>query len=173
MGEEWFNRMDEEGETPVSRAMRSGHAALRSLLERAQAEECAGVLAGASLLQQAAYWGLGNAVRTLIDRGANPSERDMRGETPLHKAARRGHREVVRALVEKGAEVDARNALGMTTLHWTALNGRGDIAELLIESGADVNARDQFTGGLTPLAMAKLMEYEEVAEVLGRHGGRW
>jgi ankyrin repeat protein len=69
--------------------------------------------------------------------------------------------------------VDERNRYGMTSLHWTALNGRADVAKTLLEWGADANARDEYTGGLTPYAIAKLMGYEEVAQTISYHGGTY
>lgn len=173
MGTHWYYTMDADGETPVSRASKSGHLALMELMTRQREEDAPEVSAGDSLLQRAAYWGLDNAVRKLLDGGANPAERDKRGETALHKAARRGHPEAVEMLLRSGADVNEPNQYGMTALHWVALNGRVDVARQLLDAGADPNARDRYTGGLTPLAVAKLMGYEELAEVLGDYGGTW
>ncbi len=61
----------------------------------------------------------------------------------------------------------------MSPLHWVALNGNEEMAEMLICHGADVNRRDHFSGGLTPLGIAKLMGYEGLGELLGRNGGVW
>jgi ankyrin repeat protein len=128
---------------------------------------------GDTLLQRAAYWGLDKAIQKLLDTGADPSERDNRGETPLHKAVRRGHANAVRALLDSGADVDTLDGRGLTALHWVALNGRGDLAEMLLDAGARPSVRNQITGELTPLAMAKLMGYEELAQILGAHGAKY
>jgi ankyrin repeat protein len=173
MGTHWYYSMDADGETPVSRAAKSGHLALMELMTRQREEDAPEVSAGDSLLQRAAYWGLDNAVRKLLDGGANPAERDRRGETALHKAARRGHLDAVEMLLGSGVDVNEANQYGMTALHWVALNGRCDVAECLLAAGADPNTRDGYTGGLTPLAVAKLMGYEELAALLGEHGGTW
>jgi hypothetical protein len=162
--------MDGEGETPMSRVLRSGDRALLDFVirhEQTPVEEDS----GKSHLQRAAYWGLENAVRVLVDSGGDVDERDPDGETALHKAVREGHIDVVRALIEQGANVNALNSWGMAPLHWTALNGREDIAELLIEHGADLNLRDTYVGNMTPLAVALLMGYEHLAETMHIHGG--
>jgi ankyrin repeat protein len=93
------------------------------------------------------------------------------GETPLHKATRRGHTNSVRALIESGADVNEMDSLGMSSLHWVALNGRTDLAEILLSAGADVNSRDYSYTTMTPLGVAKMMGYEEVAGLIGSYGG--
>ncbi len=170
---EWYDIVDEEGETPMTRALKSGHFALANLMVRIEKVEQPPTEDGEAVLHRAAYWGLEHAVRKLLAAGHNPCVPDRRGETPLHKAARRGHYETLEALVEDGADVNVRDDNGMTVLHWVALNGRADMAELLVSAGADVNARDLATGGLTPLAVAKLMGYEDLAEQLAGNGATW
>jgi len=171
----WFYRMDDHGETPLSRAKQSGYQALADLLlnhERTHAAD-AEDSGSSSKLHMAAYWGLSGAVRKLLAAGADPGEEDELGDTPLMKAARNGHSAAVEALIKHGAAIDARNGDGMTTLHWVALNGRGDIAELLLEHGAEVNAREKTTSGLTPAGMALLMGYYDLVDLFSSHGGRF
>lgn len=170
---QWFYWMDAEGETPMSRAMKSGHRGLQEIMLRQEVADAPDRGAGDTLLQRAAYWGMENAVRKLLDGGARPDERDETGETPLHKAVRRGHTQSVQALLEKGADVNDMDGYGMSSLHWVALNGRADLAELLLSSGADVNQRDYAFICMTPLAVAKLMGYDELASLLGHYGGTY
>jgi len=170
---DWRYQMDEQGETPLSRAYKSGHGALVALVQQYEDENQPSKVAGLPPLQRAAYWGLENAVRRMLDSGADPSERDEQGETPLHKAVRQGHRVTVQLLLEHGANANSPDNMGMTTLHWAALSGHQEVAELLLEKGAEVNVRDGFAGGLTPLSVAKLMGYDELAETIGQHGGTW
>ena len=109
--------------------------------------------------------------RKLLATGADPGERDVTGETPLHKAARRGHPNSVQALIESGADVNEMDSLGMSSLHWVAMNGRTDVAEILLSAGADVHSRDYAYTSMTPLGVAKLMGYDEVADMIGAYGG--
>jgi ankyrin repeat protein len=70
-------------------------------------------------------------------------------------------------LLAKGAEVNA-GAGGNTALHGTAHFNQPAYAEWLIRNGADVNVRDY--QGLTPLAVAQQNGFQEVADLLRRHG---
>ena len=45
-----------------------------------------------------------------------------------------------------------------------------EIVELLIDAGADVNAKDDI--GDTPLDVAIQLKQTEIAELLGKHGGK-
>jgi ankyrin repeat protein len=57
-----------------------------------------------------------DAVKVLLEAGANPNAVNPRGDTALHIAAHDGRLEVLRELVAGGADVDARNAAGKTAL---------------------------------------------------------
>jgi ankyrin repeat protein len=57
-----------------------------------------------------------NAVRVLLEAGANPDAANAQGNSALHVAAHDGRLEVIRALVEGGASLDVRNADGLTPL---------------------------------------------------------
>ena len=63
------------------------------------------------------------------------------------------------------------DSLGMSSLHWIALNGRTDLAEILLSAGADVTSRDHSYTSMTPLGVAKMMGYEDVADLIGAYGG--
>jgi ankyrin repeat protein len=168
----WFYTMDESGETPMSRAQKSGVRALAEVLLRQDEREppAFGGPDGPEL-SQAAYWGLSKAAEMLLDEGVTPADGDSGGEFPLHDAARNGHIDTVKTLVEHGSDVNAADGDGLTSMHWVAMNGRRELAEFLIDHGGDVNARGESTGGLTPRAIALLMGYDEMVSLLGEHGG--
>ena len=57
-----------------------------------------------------------DAVRVLLEAGANPNALNPKGDAALHIAAHDGRLEPLRALVAGGADVDLRNAAGLTAL---------------------------------------------------------
>lgn len=95
------------------------------------------------------------AVRILLDRGAEPGIADREDRTPLHLAIACGHWACAKILLEKGASVMARDWLGQSALHYTSSHSESsesfEMAHLLIQKGADINAANQY--GCTPLHM--------------------
>ena len=94
----------------------------------------------------------GNAVRALLDAGADVDARQPDGATALHWAVHWDDAGMARRLVRAGADVDAAGAYGVTPLSLAAANASAVLVELLVGAGADPNAaRDS---GETPLMRA-------------------
>jgi len=149
-------------------------------------------LAGTTPLLWAVYEGRFDAVRAIVDHGANPSTTSTPGESPLRAACRARSSAMASYLLEKGADPDSfsktaaidghlSDVLGTllskshTTaaelgglLFWAAENSDLDCAKLLLAAGADVNARGD--GGWTPLMMAAYSATPELAAALISHG---
>ena len=105
-------------------------------------------------LRDAALRGDVNAVKDLLDKGADVNEwADYLG-TPLHQAAGKGHANVVALLIEKGANVNTVGPFGFTALAYAATYGHTSTAKLLIERGADIDT-----------AMAVLDKYDKKAGI--------
>ena len=66
-----------------------------------------------------------DAVKALLDRGANPNAADSTGNTPLFGAVAKGFNTVVQLLVDKGADVNVVNKRGQTLLKLTGGGGGG------------------------------------------------
>ena len=113
----------------------------------------------AKALATAVYAGDAEAVKALVEAGADVNARDEYGNTPLLHTLfllRDGAQEpdevvveVMTILIKGGADVNARNEYGNTPLHGFATRRLPEGVEALIEAGADVNARNKH--GSTPL----------------------
>jgi ankyrin repeat protein len=131
-------------------------------LENAVTEECAKCLAllAAKDIDKAAYsaalpditpLGDVNAVRLMLDHGANVNAIDPLGRTPLMYAAASDliPLDVVKLLIERGADVDAKDAhnnagdTGLTVLDIAKLHGETPVVEWLVKSGAKATAATQ------------------------------
>ncbi|MGD0652837.1 MAG: ankyrin repeat domain-containing protein [Thermoguttaceae bacterium] len=96
--------------------------------------------------------------------------RDFADETPLFHAARFGETEVVELLLANGADPNAREKYdGQTPLYWAAYCGKLAAAQALLAHGANANARTNLLK--TALLAAKLKGYDDMVEVLRKHGG--
>ena len=155
----------------MSRALKCGQVALGDLVLSRAAVGMDPIKEQTTPLHRAANQGEADRVRQYIKEGENLDCRDFYGETPLHKAAREAHLNVVELLATHGANINAGDNYGLTPLHWTVLVGSETVAAFLLDAGADVNARDYFVGNMTPLGLAKLMRYPDLAHLLSRHGG--
>ena len=172
MDNPWMYTMDQFGETPATRARKSGYTVLAEMLlkqDRKNGAEQNGPPSNEA--SKDAYWGMSHSVYKLMDTDtAAPNATDV-PLSNLHDATRDGDLEQARQLIEDGANVDEENRQGLTPLHLIALNGRTDLAELLLDHGAVVNQRESYTGKLTPMAMALLMGYDDLVEVMSERGG--
>ncbi len=97
---------------------------------------------GTTLLMHAAAIGSPEAVKFLLDKGADVNAKNELEATPLILAA--GNPEKARMLVEKGADVNAHSKLGRTPLIIAAgCDGCTSTVKLLLDKGADPNAKDK------------------------------
>jgi ankyrin repeat protein len=113
-------------------------------------------------LRAAADRGRLEAVRLLLDAGADPSRAGGDGTTPLMAAAGKGQLEVLRLLLARGAVVDAVNpGIGGTAFHIACFESQAECAEALARAGSDVGLKDSDGSGKTG---------REVAEARGSKG---
>ncbi|XP_034741598.1 BRCA1-associated RING domain protein 1 isoform X2 [Etheostoma cragini] len=94
---------------------------------------------GETLLHLAAIKGDVEAVKELLDQGADPNLKDNAGWTPLHEACNLGHLAVVEMLASRGALLNTPGYENDSPLHDAVRNGHTAIVKLLLQLGASQN----------------------------------
>ena len=115
-------------------------------------------------LVDAAKNGDKDAVRSLIQKGANVNAAEADGATALHWASYRDDLDSANLLLRAGAKVNAANDLGVTPLWTASQNGSDAMVRRLLEAGANPNAA--LLAGETPVMVASRSGYPVVVERL-------
>jgi ankyrin repeat protein len=97
---------------------------------------------GYTALILSAYHGHADAVRLLIDAGANPCAADQRGNTALMGAVFKGELAISRMLMKAACDPNHRNNAGQTPAMYAALFGRVEVLKGLVAQGADLRMTD-------------------------------
>jgi ankyrin repeat protein len=97
---------------------------------------------GYTALILSTYHGHANAVRLLIDAGANPCAADQRGNTALMGAVFKGELAISRMLMKAACDPNHRNNAGQTPAMYAALFGRVEVLKGLVAQGADLRMTD-------------------------------
>jgi ankyrin repeat protein len=79
-----------------------------------------------------------DALRRLLDAGADVNARDRHNQTGLLIAAQHGRPSVVRLLVERGANLNVTAKYSLTATMLAVINGHDDIVRMLVNAGADM-----------------------------------
>jgi len=140
---------------------------LRELLAEDSSRANAFAPDGFTPLGLAAFFGHPEAVRLLLENGADPNLASANAQrvAPLHSAVAGGKVEIVRMLLARGADVHARQDLGFTALHGAAVGGGEEMIRLLLDHGADPAARN--VAGKTPADLARERADKRASEILG------
>jgi uncharacterized protein len=107
-----------------------------------------------SPVADAAMHGDREAVRSLLQKGADVNAARGDGMTALHWAADHGDAEMTEMLIVAGANPKAVTRIGLyTPLHIASRGGYAAVAEKLVKAGANVNAKTT-NSGAAPLHLA-------------------
>lgn len=115
-------------------------------------------------LHVAAFLGLHETTRYLVEHNAAVNAKNINGNTPLHNAASKGHLKIVEYLISKGSNIRATNKYKATPFHLAASSGNKKLVVYLISKGVNIEAKDN--DGRTPLDYAQQMAKVEIVELL-------
>lgn len=107
-----------------------------------------------------------DAMKLLLDNGADVHAVNKKKETVLMRAACFGNARSVGLLLGRGLKIDAQEAQGMTALYLALINENKDAFRLLLDSGADVNVISR--SGWSGLTAAMIDDPELFQAVLDR-----
>jgi len=102
---------------------------------------------GLTPVMWAAMNGHPGAVKSLLDKGADPNLKDAKERTALMLAAEHGHATTVKILLEHGADPHAKDESGSTALGMAVVNDHKRVIKLLTDAGVvmatwmELNAR--------------------------------
>ncbi|HTL01497.1 MAG TPA: ankyrin repeat domain-containing protein [Vicinamibacterales bacterium] len=118
---------------------------------------------GITPLMYAAWVGSADAMKVLLDRGADPNIANSSGSTALMMSVTELPK--VQLLIARGANVNLASTRGRTALLLAAMSDRSsEIVRALIAAGADPKAADQ--GATTPLIAAAMGNDTETIRLL-------
>lgn len=144
----------EDGETTLIQAAQSDdNKEIVEALLKAGAEINAQTQEGLTALMRFAWMGQIEAVKLLLDAGADTKLKNENGWTAFYFACSHGNNEkIVKYLLDAGANPNEKDARGQTPLMWIGWGERAENFKTLIAAGADAGAKDD--DGKTPLMIS-------------------
>src|SRR5690606_21571771 len=91
---------------------------------------------GSTPLVLAAYYGHGELVALLLEKGAKVDTADAVGNTALMGVCFKGYLDIAQQLIGAGSNVNHSNSMGATCLLYAVSFDRRPMAELLLAHGA-------------------------------------
>ncbi|MCX7886279.1 MAG: ankyrin repeat domain-containing protein, partial [Verrucomicrobiae bacterium] len=192
-----INAVNNAGDTPLLVALNNEENPVIPLLLKKKPNLTITGAGDTTPLQRAAWNGLKNAYRMLLDAGAQPDifsavalgdtavaaglirsnstvlkQIGPHGGTPLHWAAARGNAATIQLLLSHNANPRTVGSDGATAFHWAAIHNNTETLSALLKQFphlADIT--DNFTK-TTPLQSAAAGGHTPVMQLLLQHGAR-
>lgn len=108
--------------------------------------------------------------KVLLEYGANPNQRDVRGDFPVHQAVHWGMTDVLELLLQNGASPNVQDVDGRTPLMDAVGAGRMDMVKLILTHGGQDSVNWQDARGDTALHWANRYGDSDVVELLLQAG---
>jgi len=105
-----------------------------------------------------------DAVKALLENGADVNEPAYTTKTPLHYASHSRNKEILTLMMTEGADLEAKTEQGFTPLSYAVGLNHPDNCRILLEAGADVDGIDNWKR--TNLNVAAGQGLTEVAVIL-------
>jgi ankyrin repeat protein/L-ascorbate metabolism protein UlaG (beta-lactamase superfamily) len=160
---------DNQGRTPLEYAVLRNRIPVVETLLKSGRYDTKGP-DGSMILHFAASQGRAELVKSLLDRGADPTRPSLDGEPILLSYLRGGLTALAVETIAKGADIKALDAAGRTALHLAAEKGQDEAVSALLEKGVDPNAVDK--SGLSALDLARDWGFRSTAFLLTAKGAR-
>ena len=109
------------------------------------------------------------AVRRLVQSGADVNEMTYSGSTPLHVAIYYGEVEILQILIDAGANPNKNDGSGNSPIHVAVRQDDPEILRTLVEGGANVNEKDAL--GNPAIQVAVVRNMPEMVQILIDAGG--
>ncbi|KAL9633500.1 MAG: hypothetical protein Q9204_003368, partial [Flavoplaca sp. TL-2023a] len=134
-----------------------------------------------SALHTAAFYGMTENTKTLLDLGSDVNLQGGRTGTPLQAAATRYETEVMALLLDAGDEINEHHVRSYgSALVATIVNSKHDAVKLLLERGANPSLAVSSSYHVPIIATARLWENAEEVQLLidagadvNSEGGKW
>ncbi len=164
-----LNTPDEEGYTPLMKAVLAGHIhVVEFLLEQGADLDAREFDEQQNALMLAAAFSQEDILATLLEAGADIESKDIYGWTALTHAAYNGHAYTVYLLINEGAEFDSPTNDSWTPIMITSRIGHGDVIEVLLQFGASIDGKN--AEGWTPVMIATISNHIAVVQLLLDYG---
>jgi ankyrin repeat protein len=166
----WVNKPDKDGETPLFYAINDNSLGASELLVKTRKADVEWKNnRGQTPLFIAITGERIPILKMLIKAGANINSRDSYGNTPFFYVSQLTNPiEVGDLLLASGADLKIKNNEGRTILHETVLSGNSFFLKYLLDRGADINSIDN--QGKTPLFLAVAEDFRDIVQFLVGRG---